>query len=300
MKHFVIQIIKFMSILAVLLIILISGTLLIVSKGSFKLPQDKDIVVVGDSHTECAIDDAIFSRSVNISKSGTAYLYSYVKLKKILNENDHIDTVLLSFIDGILDKEMDRWIQDNNRIYGFIPIYFFLLNKEDYFVFKDNSAFIMSILDIPVKNVRAIFKYIMTRNISYKDLHIGAYQKLDRDKLQADISSQENNSVPADIQEEYSQYQLDYLLKIVNLCKEKNVELILFKSPTYKPEKYGSGEQLLYYYNKYLEGVKFIDFSGYPMPDYGYGDIGHLNYKGAEIFSNFLNENYDEIISNIK
>jgi hypothetical protein len=42
----------------------------------------------------------------------------------------------------------------------------------------------------------------------------------------------------------------------------------------------------------YLPGIKYVDYSAFPLPDSCYGDAVHLNYKGAEIFSKYLQENF--------
>jgi hypothetical protein len=124
---------------------------------------------------------------------------------------------------------------------------------------------------------------------------IGGYQKLDRNKLQKAIELTEDNETG---ENEYSAYQLEYLLKIVELCNKKGVELILFNAPTYNPEKHGNLAALSNYYNTYLSGIKYFDFSDFALPDYGYADIGHLNFKGAEIFSKYLENNYVSIFEN--
>jgi hypothetical protein len=67
--------------------------------------------------------------------------------------------------------------------------------------------------------------------------------------------------------------------------------LILINTPVYKPEIYESIDKLNDFYDTYLSGVKYLDYSAFPLPDSCYGDIGHLNYKGAQIFSKYLQEN---------
>jgi hypothetical protein len=84
-------------------------------------------------------------------------------------------------------------------------------------------------------------------------------------------------------------------MKIAELCAQKNVALILFNSPTYNAKKYGNLESLNKFYAAYLAGTKYLDYSNFILPDYGYADIGHLNFKGAEIFSNYLEDNYEAI-----
>jgi hypothetical protein len=125
-------------------------------------------------------------------------------------------------------------------------------------------------------------------------LFLGQFLKLDRDKLQEAIADHEEQSFSDAPVDKISSYQLQYLLKIVSLCKKKNVELILIVTPIYNSRKYASMDRLWAYYNKYLQGIRYLDFSEYPMPDFGYGDIFHLNYKGAEIFSRYLEDKYSE------
>jgi hypothetical protein len=287
MKKFIGKISIFASIATIIILGCTVGIYFIQSKISFNLPPDKNILVVGDSHTECAIDDNIHSRIVNVSQSASPYLYSYCKIKKFLSENNHIDTVLLSFhYEALTSNIDDRWILDEQRLIRQIPRLLMLLDKEDIAILANKkAAFIKAILSLPYG---IAFKFIVRKCcISYNDLNIGEYLKLDSDKLQEDIFSrqeQEHKQEETDI----SFYQKEYLLKIVSLCKSKNVELILINTPTYKPEIYGNIDKLNDYYNAYLSGVKYMDYSAFPLPDSCYGDIGHLNYKGAEIFSQSL------------
>jgi hypothetical protein len=110
--------------------------------------------------------------------------------------------------------------------------------------------------------------------------------------LQKAIELEENKEMTKN---EYSEYQLEYLLKIIELCNNKDVELILFNSPTYNSKKYGDLSLLADYYNTYFSNITYLDFSSFVLPDYGYGDIGHLNFKGAEIFSQYLKNNYGSL-----
>lgn len=266
-----------------------------VSKASFDIPEDRNIIIVGDSHTECAIDDSIFLRSFNISQSGTAYLYSYVKLRKFLAENLQIDTVLVSFHGGSIQKPLDEWIVGKRNIISTLPIYFSLLKAEELSIFIHNPTFYSAFIKLPVKSVRAVLKYIIRHTLTYKDLYIGGYLKLNRDKLPQAIERQGNNT---DAETGYSNYQLEYLLKIVDLCEERNIKLILFNAPTYNSKEYGNLRELQNFYNTYFAEIEYLDYSAFPLPDYGYGDIGHLNFKGAEIFSEYLEKNYEDIFGN--
>jgi hypothetical protein len=263
------------------------------------MPKDRHIVVIGNSHTECAIDDSIFIRSVNFSQRGVSpYLLTYVKLKKILEENVHVNTVLLSF-DRV--KITAEELSDND-IRNFLHTYFFMMAHEEYALLLKRPITWKALLIIPAKNIETIVRFVIKGRISYRDLNIGKYRKLDRDKLEqaielAEATIENRINTNSDESSGSSFYPPSYLQKIIGLCKEKNVELILFNSPTYRPDRYGNKEQLMDYYNTYLRGTRYMDFSAFPLPEYGYGDIGHLNYKGAEIFSRYLRDNYGELFT---
>jgi hypothetical protein len=279
-----------MSIVIVLLFIVVGGAIFISTKASFKLPKDKNILIIGDSYTEWAIDDSIFPRSINVSQGGTAYLYTYCKLKKFLSGNSHIDTVLLSFHYLPFTKEVeDKWMFQGEFIASKIPKYFNLMGKDEFLICFNNETFIKSVLQIPIINVRAILKFLRAGSISYTDLYIGGYHRDDRYKLQEDIN-RHTKVLKSQQSEILSEHQRDYLLKIVELCKTKQVELILINTPTYNAQKYESTDKLNDFYDTYLKGTKYRDYSGYSLPDSCYYDIGHLNYKGAEIFSSHLRD----------
>jgi hypothetical protein len=291
MKKFICKI-TILSFIVILIVSIITGGIYFIqSKASFKLSPDKHILVIGDSHTECAIDDDIYSCAENVSQGATAYLYSYCKLKKFLNENNHIDTVLLSFhyLSLIADGVDNRWIFGENFLIEKVSHHLTLLNNEEIAILThERTAFVKAILHPPY---RILFNFIVKKgSISYQNLHIGEYEKLDMNKLEEDIARNKNKH--AERAREISFYQKEYLLKIVDLCKSKNVELILINSPIYKPEIYGDIDKLNDYYNTYLSGIKYLDYSAFALPDSCYRDIYHLNYKGAEIFSKYLQENF--------
>jgi hypothetical protein len=159
----------------------------------------------------------------------------------------------------------------------------------------NNPTFYSAVIKVPVKCIKVLLKFIIKHTLTYKDLYIGGYLKLDRDELQQAIKQLENNSIT---EIEYSDYQIDYLLKIISLCTEKGVELILFNTPTYNAKEYGDLQAVNDFYNIYLIGTQYLDYSNFILPDYGYGDIGHLNFNGAEIFSKYLENSYEDIFNN--
>jgi hypothetical protein len=165
MKKFLFNILIFFTLNLIILIFALSSVYFITSSSSFKISEEKNIIVVGDSHTECAIDDSIFSYSINISQSGTAYLYSYVKLRKFLNENPHVDTVLISFHSGSIKRFTDELILGDKYILYLIPNYFSLLQTEELFLFINKPSFYSAIIKMPMKHIRGIWHSVIPNAI---------------------------------------------------------------------------------------------------------------------------------------
>ena len=289
MKQFLINIKFFILINLSIIVLLVSGTYFIPSSVSFRIPDDRTILIAGDSLTARAIDDNIFSCAINISQPGTAYLYTYVKLRKFLDVNPHINQVILSFHGDSIQKSKDKWTIGSKNILTFVPTHFSLFTRDEIFLLIKKASFFSAVTKSPIRSIIATFKMVTGRNGTYKDLNIGGYMKLFGEYLEKDLESKRNIEEEKD---EYSQYQLDYLLKIVELCQEKNIKLVLFRSPMYNSEKYGSKILLMNCYDNYFSGIKYLDFSDFVLPENGYYDISHLNHKGAEIFSQYLENNY--------
>lgn len=270
------------------------GTYYIHKSISFKVPIDKHILILGDSTTECAIDDNIFSNSVNMSYASSLNLFSYLKLEKFLDVNSHVDKVVLSFHCFGIKKEIDEKINDAAYIKNNIPRHLFLFKKNEILLFGKNSYFFKAVFKSLIFSTERLLKLLKNKDLIYSDLRIGGYYKIDN------IINDMNNNIAFNnlyIEDkfEYSQYELEYLLKIVKLCKDKNVELILLSTPFYN--KYYDKSGITYFYNTYLSDIKYFDFSDFYIPEYGYADVLHLNYRGAEIFSHYLEDNYKNIFN---
>jgi hypothetical protein len=217
-------------------------------------------------------------------------------LKKFLEENRQVDTILFSFWGNTVRADRDdTWLFGKVIEYK-IPKHIPFMEKEDIAVFsKKKKSFIYSVLH---PRYQFLIKVLMGKPLSYKLLPLGGYNSLHRNKLQEDIEygDKEANRVDDSI----SVYQKTYLLKIAELCKSKSVELILMSTPTYKPDTYRKNEVANDFHDAYMPDVKYMDYSAFPLPDSCYGDIGHLNYRGARIFSQHLQERFSADVKEVR
>ena len=57
-----------------------------------------NIIFAGDSNMETSVNDKIINNSINLAKSGDSYLYTYLKIKKLIQEDKtKVDTIVISF-----------------------------------------------------------------------------------------------------------------------------------------------------------------------------------------------------------
>lgn len=256
-----------------------------------KIKDDIKIVFAGDSNVECAVNDSLISNSINIAQSGEAYLYTYVKLKSLLEYNDQINTVFLgfSFVDLIKDTE-ERWLFRDDFVIEKIKTYNYLLNNsEKFLIIKNNpKAYLTGTKESIISNFFSFLKSYTSEVPKGKILNFGGYERVVLDKLQEDIklnAFSEQNIEMGLLQEKY--------LKIISfLCQQKSIKLILINTPKHQ-----------YYSTRFNKGIKnnwflvrnslsqdsLLDLSSLSMPDSCFYDMDHLNYKGAKIFSDYLN-----------
>jgi len=258
-------------------------------KADFKLPANINKIIVGNSQPECAYNDSLITNFKNLSKSGETYFYTYQKLKMLVHQNSQIDTVFIEFSNANILVREDEKIWQDRFIKHQLPNYSPFLDWQDYklLIQKNPIGTQKAILASLKKNSYRI----ATNNYNYKD-SIGGYLYSKRQKVKAilDTAKRKMPIQKKTNEVQLSQYDLLYLDKIIILCQKNNITSYLIRSPyhpKFNAEKYDS------IFNKVLKKrfstVSFLDFKTFPLKDSEYGDLQHLNYKGAHKFSKQFN-----------
>lgn len=281
---------------------LLINFLIIRNSNIFDLPEDKETLILGDSQTECSIDDSVFKSSLNLSSSASPYFYSYLKLKNILNNGENsIETVLLSFsYHNIFRPIDDRWLLNDKHIRSkagrnglFLmewPDFYFLLKLKPIALFGSFPELIKSSFK---NNIKYVFG-----DRKYEDLSLGRYKNPEEGDLAEAIKNfqnEENNN-----NYEISELESLYLKKIVELCRDNDIRLIFINTPKHKfleeslPDKIGHFRS---FYENNFSDVAFLDFYGYDLGDDYFNDLRHLNGEGALFFSEEIEKlGLDELI----
>lgn len=258
---------------------------------SFNIPKSKTILVVGDSRSECAINDKLIDSVYNFSTSGAAYFYSYLKIRQMLIDNSHIKTVVLSYSYGDLLKTRDEWFDSEEKIKYFMPKYLFLFQFKDVLsMLKANT--IDTILNIPRVVFQSSYQILKYRLSNHNLKSFGGYLHLEREKLSEAKKRYILDKV--DKVRFSSKYQEKYLLKIYKLLKGKNIGLILLNLPTHSLLREEQSKQESFYSkfaNEKMPKAVVINHSNMAFSDSDFGDLEHFNHKGAKIYSEYISKN---------
>jgi len=283
MKKFIKRGVLFLIITGI--VSLVSGFLSVfISKKTFdyKFKEKKNILIVGNSHTECSVNDSIISNSVNLSQSASSYFYSYMKIREFTKYNSQIDTVIISFSDNDLFSEKEKWFSSSDKINNKMTRHIILFNKDDYLdLFKSNPIEVI---------VQTFILYSDFYNLhTQKRDFIGSYNKINVNEIDEDII-EFNLSSPV-VDERIAITELQYLLKIYEFTQENKIKLILLNTPIHPIlEKHFSviKPRNLQIVSENMPNATYFDHTSFVLKNSDYADLSHLNNKGSNKYSEFL------------
>ena len=251
--------------------------------------KDCTVIAIGDSHIMTGINPSFSNTMKNYAQSSEPYVASYWKIDKLLRGNPDIGVVLLGFgyhnlssyyDDKLLTNEATAIFNNNIQLLG--------RNKIDHLDY-DHKRFVNS--------------FIVNQCIypQFDRLYLGGFRNTD--------SNLEKSNVEKTIAKHFydgntirnfsDSFNLVYLDKIVDLCSEYDVQLVLVRTPTssayYRkvPNSFKS---------KYLSIVCTMNKRGIntfasnkEASQYYFKDHSNLSTKGAGVFTPLL-LNYIESI----
>jgi hypothetical protein len=293
MKAFITYVIIYISLfIGIVFIIEVSTSAIINKNAKFKLLSNPKNIIAGHSHPECAFNDSIIVGFKNIAQSGESYYYTYFKLKKYLDQNPSIETIFIEFTNNQIISEMDNWIWDDKHLSSRYTIYssFISLNNQ-FFLIKNNPNGYLNSLS---NSNRSKLSTIIRIDYDYSN-KLGGYKYLVLDKIDSilnntikinfnnDLTSPENSI-------KISETNLLYLKKIIELIKFNRKNIFLIRSPQHSklimPKDEITFKNIL---SNRFNNIEYLDFSRFPLSNSEFGDLEHLNYKGAKIFSTWFN-----------
>lgn len=287
MKKLIFHVSCFMISMVVIIVVFVSLLNFVTSdKKYYQIPQNKTTLIAGHSHSECSYDTKYINYAINISQSGEHYLYTYLKVKKVVESNPQIKNVIIEFTYNVLDESNAKKVWSNSHIQNKHVIYSQLFSPKEYFLFIKNN--LKQELIIEGKSLRKKMTLLLNgKQRVMNNLDFGAYKNLNVNKV-TEANFSPNKKI---IISNFSNLNLNYLIKTINFCKKSKLNVILVRSPLHQKYEYRDNENLfLKIKNEYFSNINFIDFVNYKLKDEDFADFGHLNNKGAKKISIHLNK----------
>lgn len=257
-------------------------------QANFKFSKNYKYLMLGHSHPECAYNDSLIANFKNAASSGESYFYTFYKLKKILEQNNDIETVLIEFTNNQVNAGMDNWIWGDKYISKFYPKYGSFLDFEDTcLLMKHNLGSLLNNFSVLQKK-----NLIMGLNDDYNFIgRIGGYVYYKENNLKNSIKFQNDdgeNKIDKN-KKNISEMNILYLEKMIALCKSYGKEVVFIRSPQHASHNSRNNEtKFLHIYSQKFSEVPLLDLNDFEIPDGGFKDLEHLNYKGAQIISKKL------------
>lgn len=290
MKKFVLN----TSLFGVSIFLILTTTMLVVNglvdnSDYFRLEKDYKYAIFGHSHSECAYNDSLIQGFKNLSSSGEAYYYTYHKIRKILESNDSVKTIFVEYTNDQIQPGMDVWTWGDEYMYRHYPRYAAFIGFEDIGVLLSNNW--RSTLNLQSRSFKNNILFLAMNRRSYVEaLGWGRYLYLSRDKTDSLLNVINDRGVISKEDQDTSATNIQYLKKIIDVCSENNVSVYLIRSPIHKANPLLNEPKFRVILNQHFPEVTFLDFKDFPLDNDQFGDLEHLNHKGARIFSLFFAE----------
>ena len=276
--------------LGLIVLITISTSFIEKKYASFIFKSNPKYIVVGHSHPECAFNDSLIPNLKNIAESGESYFYNYAKIKPVIIQNPSINVVFIEYTNNQINEDMNKRIWEDPYISDRYPRYSSFMNLDDnLMLFKNNPSAYTNALSLSIRNKST---RIFENDLDFST-KIGGYLYLERNKTDSIINSMESLKQTASsvipVKKDISEANLSYLDAIIEFCKKNDKKVILIRSPQHKKYAgYTNEEKYMEILKSRYADIEYLDFSNFPLSNSKYGDLDHLNYKGAKVFSEWF------------
>lgn len=247
-----------------------------------RMPEGINKVFWGNSTVEYGVDDSFIPGAVNFAQNGEPIDIMYAKLKLLSRNNPQLDTVFVEFDDITLyNKDLVPVV--SNAIYLDVFDVEDWLNNVKHYNFDRLTKYFSHSYDI-IK-LRPLFQGILNKEKKLIDLGVGGYIPLYRDKLDIDISRQNQGNSTKKV-ENIPLASIYYYHKIIDFGRDNNFKIIFFNTPKHR-SVWGDDKYREFWFGNFGETPLF-DFTNMILPDSCFGDAVHLNHIGARSFSDSL------------
>lgn len=291
MKKFILFILLFTSIG-----ITINGTIILLSKNietnrikEYKNKLNAETIIIGDSQVRFAIVDTLLRSSINMGNNSETLFLSYYKIKTLLKDNKITKNIILGMGYHTFSTMYDAGYNGIQSI-DVLPNYVNIIPINDIInLFENKPRYALhNFVEINEKSIRKVIQ--PGENLNF----IGGYHNSSETKTaNKDVIEKrvKHHFYEKNQKRKISNNQVDYFEKIIKICNEYNVKLIIMRLPINLMYLNKVPMEFINFYkgiiNKY--NLSLIDFEGITLENNDFlPDGDHVNQKGALMVTNFL------------
>ena len=259
-------------------------------------------LIVGDSHLQSGLNDAIIDSSVNVCKGAENYFITYHKLIYILNHNKNINKVILGFSPHNFTIYNDFKFKEKpwktSTLTAYAPILSYSDIKKEFLI--DNTAYCQAIFrNYLIPNFYYYKNFIFQKDKSY--LYNGVQHLSNKTNVNDSLLLIKQSNMLFHYKNKnditLSTKSLKYFEKIIDLLEKRNIKIVLISTPLHPKLSAKVPKKTYMFFNtlkseySIKKNILVLDYSNYNMKDKYFGDFHHLNKKGAILFSNEIKKN---------
>jgi len=261
----------------------------------FYLPKGTTILIAGDSHPQTSVNPVFLPHAENISSSAENYFYTFYKLKHFLAKNPQVTKVVLGFSwHNFPQNYQESFFFDSHSN---VENYYLLLDEEGKSVVKSwSSSYLVPWLrytvGLPVKlyQDQVLLSKLSGIDLSRDKIYFwGSHKLTAKSVISENMTNEKLRAYFGDGLCTSSTIMVEYLNKIMKLCSDLNITVVLLNAPVHKDYRYGVPAQAI----KSFESIKsnvltrynnslYVDYSDFRLPTNYYYDCDHLNMYGSE------------------
>lgn len=291
MKKFLLKLTFFFALCGLAFLAALALYFFRVNTLSFKIPQDKTVLFIGDSHMEVGIDGKLIPGSYNFAQSGDPYFDQYFRLVPLLDANPQIKTVFITATPHSLAKYGDARIFGDFTMQSVVSNAFPLYSGEilNMYLNREPKRFLKFVFTQPVRLAKRILQSSEKSLMS----SFGSGKISEGRNLEKSIAKEKDLAAPGRLHGDDTVgnvRQVEYLRKMVDFARLHGARVVFLNLPIYRDEEFFDVPYFESLLSEKFSDVEFWDYADFPIPDDCRQDINHLNRWGAEIFSRELAE----------
>lgn len=249
----------------------------------YKNDSRYNTLIMGDSHVQNAVDDRQMPYTINLSQGLENFIFSYAKLKIMLESHPYIKRVLLGCSYHNLSGRYEEYIMEKGEPSLLKKNFFLLSLKEQYWLLWHNRTITIPLLRGAIKT--GFYNIASPANdysfIGYH-ININVPRAVNTESIRESVKK--DYYAGKDLKDFFS-VNIYYLNKIIDLCRSKNIELFILNPPTHSTYKALVPTQYKEKLRSLTDGrARLLEFNDLQLADSCFLPDGrHLSGKGAAI-----------------